>query len=104
GNIFWVLAIALLASWLVAVVFAPYLGVKLLPARASGTEHGHGGLYDTPLYRRLRDLIGWCVTWRKSVVAATVALLVLSVAGMALLVEKQFFPGSDRPEVLVAVY
>lgn len=104
GNIFWVLAIALLVSWLVAVVFVPYLGVKLLPARPSGTEHGHGGLYDTPLYRRLRVLISWCVTWRKSVVAATVALLVLSVAGMALLVEKQFFPGSDRPEVLVAVY
>ncbi|MCQ4347172.1 efflux RND transporter permease subunit [Pseudomonas stutzeri] len=104
GNIFWVLAIALLVSWLVAVVFVPYLGVKMLPSFAARSGHDHAGLYHTPAYRRLRALIGWCVTWRKTVVGATVALLGLSVAGMVLLVEKQFFPSSDRPEVLVAVY
>jgi multidrug efflux pump subunit AcrB len=104
GNIFWVLAIALPMSWLVAVVFVPYLGVKLLPEIARTTAHDHRAMYRTPAYRRLRRLITWCVHWRKTVVAATVALLILSIAGMAVLVKKQFFPRSDRPEVLVSVY
>jgi len=102
GNIFWVLAISLLVSWLVAVVFAPYLGVKLL--RGAGAHVSHDSLYQTPAYRRLRALVAACVRWRKSVVAVTVALLVLAGFGMATAVQKQFFPGSDRPEVLVSVY
>lgn len=101
GNIFWVLAFALLVSWLVAVTFTPYLGVKLLP---NYTAHASGGLYQTRLYRRLRALITACVRFRKTVVSATVGILVLSVVGMVTLVEKQFFPSSDRPEVLVSVY
>lgn len=101
GNIFWVLAFSLLLSWLVAVTFTPYLGVKLLP---NYQRHSAGELYRTPMYRRLRALISRCVRFRKSVVAATVGVLVLSVIGMATQVQKQFFPGSDRPEVLVSVY
>ncbi len=103
GNIFWVLGIALLVSWLVAVTFTPYLGVKLLPDYRAGAHAGQH-LYQTPAYRRLRALIVWCVRQRKTVVAATLALLVLAIAGMAGPVEKQFFPGSDRTEVLVSVY
>jgi multidrug efflux pump subunit AcrB len=102
GNIFWVLAISLLVSWLVAVVFAPYLGVKLL--RGTSGHASHDSLYQTPTYRRLRALVGTCVRWRKSVVAGTVAVLVLAGLGMATAVQKQFFPGSDRPEVLVSLY
>lgn len=101
GNIFWVLAYALLVSWLVAVTFTPYLGVKLLPTYH---KHSAGDLYETPLYRRLRGLISGCVRFRKSVVAATLGLLVLSVVGMGTQVQQQFFPSSDRPEVLVDVY
>lgn len=101
GNIFWVLAFALLISWLVAVTFTPYLGVKLLP---DYHQHTPGDLYQTALYRRLRALIGACVRFRKTVVAATIGVLVLSVIGMATQVQKQFFPSSDRPEVLVSVY
>ncbi len=103
GNIFWVLAFALLMSWLVAVVFTPYLGVKLLPEvkRASAEHHN---LYHTPLYRRLRGLIEACVRRRKTVVGLTAALLVLAIAAMAGPVQKQFFPSSDRPEVLVDIY
>ena len=101
GNIFWVLAYALLVSWLVAVTFTPYLGVKLLPTYH---KHSAGDLYETPLYRRLRGLISGCVRFRKSVVAATLGLLVLSIVGMGTQVQQQFFPSSDRPEVLVDVY
>lgn len=104
GNIFWVLGISLMASWFVAVVFAPYLGVKLLPEVAKEAVHSHDSVYHTPVYERLRRFITWCVTWRKTVVASTVGLLILSVVGMSTLVQKQFFPSSDRPEVLVGVY
>ncbi|NLZ10438.1 MAG: efflux RND transporter permease subunit, partial [Alcaligenaceae bacterium] len=103
GNIFWVLGIALVVSWLVAVVFVPYLGVKLLPEVGQGGGHAHDA-YQTPGYVRLRALITWCVVRRKTVVLGTVALLVVAIAGMATVVQKQFFPASDRPEVLVSVY
>lgn len=103
GNIFWVLGIALVVSWLVAVTFTPYLGVKLLKVPASGAGHGEG-LYDTPGYRRLRALIQRCVDQRGKVVAGTVGLLVAAILGMAFVVEQQFFPSSDRPEVMVSIY
>lgn len=104
GNIFWVLGISLLVSWVVAVTFAPYLGVKLLRDVPPEQRHAHDALYQTPAYRRLRALVSWCVVHRKTVVAGTVALLVLSAVGMATAVQKQFFPSSDRTEVLVSVY
>ncbi|GAA3905956.1 efflux RND transporter permease subunit [Halomonas cibimaris] len=103
GNIFWVLAIALPLSWVVAVVFTPYLGVKLMPVRhrrATSEEN----VYQTPHYRRLRRLVSRCVRYRKTVVGLTAALLLLAVAGMAGPVEQQFFPSSDRLEVLVTIH
>lgn len=103
GNIFWVLAISLLVSWLVAVTFVPYLGVRLLPDFARPAPDAVEP-YQRPLYRRLRALITGCVLYRKTVVGTTVALLVLAIAGLAGPVQKQFFPGSDRAEVLVSVY
>ncbi len=101
GNIFWVLAFALLISWGVAVTFTPYLGVKLLPDYI-----GHTGqdLYQSAFYQRLRGVIAACVRYRKTVVFLTVGLLALSAFGMATQVQKQFFPSSDRPEVLISVY
>lgn len=102
GNIFWVLCVSLLLSWIVAVVFTPYLGVKLLPEQKAG--HGQHEAYQSRGYRRLRGIISRCVRFRKSVVALTVVLLVAAAAGLAGPVEKQFFPSSDRPEVLVSVY
>ena len=99
GNIFWVTGIALIVSWLVAVIFVPYLGVRLLnEPKANATTHvAHN-------YPRLRSAVTWCVHNRKKVVAGTVALLVLSIVAMATLVQKQFFPSSDRTEVIVSVY
>ncbi|RNE88857.1 efflux RND transporter permease subunit [Marichromatium sp. AB31] len=102
GNIFWVLAFALLVSWLVAVTFTPYLGSLLLADPRPGKDHGEG--YDGPLYQRLRALIRRCVGHKRLVVGFTFALLALAVAGLAGPVQKQFFPSSDRPEVLVDIY
>lgn len=101
GNIFWVLAFSLLISWLVAVTFTPYLGVKLLP---DYTRHKGQDLYQSAFYRRLRGVITACVQYRKTVVFLTVGLLAISAFGMATQVQKQFFPSSDRPEVLISVY
>jgi len=98
GGIFWVTGSALIVSWIVAVVFTPYLGVRLLPEVASG-HHG-ASLYDTPLYRRLAASVGWCIDHGRMVLLATLGLLLASGAGM-LLVRQQFFPLSDRPEVVV---
>ena len=103
GNIFWVLAYALLASWVVAVTFTPYLGTILLPANQK--KHAQADtLYQTPLYTKIRKIISWCVVHRKTVVVGTIALLALSIAGLAGPVQKQFFPISDRPEILVSVF
>jgi multidrug efflux pump subunit AcrB len=102
GGIFWVVAIALLASWVVAVVFTPYLGVKLLPDFAkqqAGKPHADPhAIYETPLYRRLRRVITWCVTHRIKVVAATFGVFVAAIAAFGH-VQQQFFPLSERPEL-----
>jgi len=103
GNVFWVLAYALTVSWVVAVTFTPYLGVRLLP-KQKPTEEKHPDLYNSSLYIKLRQLITQCVKYRKIVVGSTFILLILAGVGMVHLVEKQFFPNSDRTEVLVGVY
>ncbi|MDR9808255.1 efflux RND transporter permease subunit [Rhizobium hidalgonense] len=101
GNIFWVVGFALIVSWIVAVTFTPYLGVKMLPA-IKPVEGGHHAIYNTPNYRRLRRLIEFTVR-HKFVTCAVVAIAMgASVVGMGS-VKKQFFPTSDRPEVLVEV-
>ena len=101
SNMFWIVGIALIASWVVAVVFTPYLGVKLLPDFKK-VEGGHEALYDTPRYNRFRTLLERVIARKWLVAGSVVGLFVLAVLGMAV-VKKQFFPISDRPEVLVEV-
>src|SRR5215216_5655360 len=101
GNIFWVVGFALIVSWMVAVVFTPYLGVKMLPA-IKPIEGGHHAIYGTPNYRRLRRLIAFAVHHKLATSAVVAVAFALSVLGMGA-VKQQFFPTSDRPEVLVEV-
>ena len=101
GNIFWVVGFALIVSWVVAVVFTPYLGVKMLP-NIKPVEGGHHAIYDTPNYRRLRSVIKFTVRHKFVTCAVVVIAMGLSVLGMGA-VKQQFFPTSDRPEVLVEV-
>ncbi|MBP0589860.1 efflux RND transporter permease subunit [Paraburkholderia sp. LEh10] len=104
-SIFEVSAIALIASWLAAVVLIPMLGYHLLPERKRQAhepdDHEHD-IYGTRFYRRLTGWISWCVERRFVVLAITVILFVVSLAGFTL-VPQQFFPSSDRPELLVDV-
>jgi multidrug efflux pump len=99
GSIFWVVAIALVASWIVAVTFIPYLGVKLLPDLAKAhAKHDPHAIYETRAYNLLRRIIRWCVTYRLTVVALTIGVLVLAVLGFGR-VQQQFFPLSERVEL-----
>ncbi|MBT9247693.1 efflux RND transporter permease subunit (plasmid) [Gemmobacter fulvus] len=101
GNIFWVVGFALIVSWVVAVIFTPYLGVKMLPD-IKPVEGGHHAIYDTPNYRRLRQVIKFTVRHKLMTCAIVVVIMGASAAGMGS-VKQQFFPTSDRPEVLVEV-
>ncbi len=101
GGIFWVVGVALILSWLVAVVFTPYLGVMLLPKNLANREGGkHHDVYDRPIYHRLRRVVEGAVQHRFGVLALTVLLLGAAGAGM-LKVQQQFFPTAARPELLV---
>lgn len=101
GNIFWIVGFALLTSWVVAVTFTPYLGVQLLPD-IKALPGGHAAIYATPGYQKLRRLIAWAVRRKTLVACIVLGIFLASVAGMRLL-KQQFFPQSDRPELLVEV-
>jgi multidrug efflux pump subunit AcrB len=101
SNMFWIVGIALIASWIVAVVFTPYLGVKLLPDIAK-RDGGHEAIYNTPRYNRFRELLRLVIRRKWLVAGSVVGAFFIAALGMGL-VKKQFFPTSDRPEVLVEV-
>ncbi|HFG6962641.1 efflux RND transporter permease subunit [Acinetobacter baumannii] len=124
-SIFQVVTIALLVSWVAAVLFVPYLGEKLLPdftkmghqapwyvrlwakvtkkpqpqTVAISQDH-HYDPYQSSFYLRFRKMVEFCVTYRKTVIATTVGIFVLSVL-MFKMVPQQFFPPSNRAEILV---
>jgi multidrug efflux pump subunit AcrB len=111
-SIFEVSAIALLLSWLAAVVVIPLLGYRILsehPTRRAFRRHDgstdaaqveHHDVYDTSFYRRLRGWIEWCVDRRVLVLVVTLVTFVVGLGAFGL-VPQQFFPSSDRPELMV---
>ncbi|QQJ95681.1 efflux RND transporter permease subunit [Burkholderia ambifaria] len=107
-SIFEVSAIALIASWFAAVVLIPLLGYHLLPERKKHAHEAHlpddheHDIYDTRFYQRLRGWVDWCIERRFVVLLITGALFVVALMGFSL-VPQQFFPSSDRPELLVDV-
>jgi multidrug efflux pump subunit AcrB len=100
GGIFWIVAIALVASWFVAVIFTPYIGVKLLPNIVVHHNHDPHAVYETRMYRGLRAVVQWCVDHRVKVVVATIGVFALSIVGFGR-VQQQFFPLSERPELFL---
>ncbi|MYN15844.1 MMPL family transporter [Rugamonas sp. FT107W] len=102
-SLFSVNALALVISWVVAVVFTPYIGYVLLkvkPHAEGGSEHD---LFDTPGFRKFRAVVNWCVEYRKTTIAATLLIFALGVYGFKF-IEKQFFPDSSRPELMVELW
>lgn len=102
GGIFWVVGIALITSWFVAVIFTPYLGVKLLPENMKHhAAEGHDA-YQTRFYRILRAIITACVRHPAKVVGVTFIAFLAAMFGFTKL-QQQFFPQSSRPELLVDI-
>jgi multidrug efflux pump len=99
GGIFWVVGAALLASWVVAVFFTPVLGAWLLNVKPGAAHHdGYTGRF----HDGFRSVVGWCVDRRWIVAGATIGVMVAGVAGMGM-VKQQFFPTSQRVEILVDI-
>ena len=100
-SIFAVTTIALLVSWVVSVVFVPYLGYKLLPDfKHAATHTGPAAVYQRPFYQRFRKLVAWCVAHRWIVIGTTVAAFLAAVFAFRF-VQQQFFPAASRPELIV---
>jgi multidrug efflux pump subunit AcrB len=97
NSIFWVVGIALIISWFVAVLFTPWLGYHLLP---QPKVEAHHDAYSGRLYTAFRKIVVWCVTWRKTTIAITVVAFVASMGAFGF-VQKQFFPTANRPELIV---
>ncbi len=103
--IFAVTAAALVISWVVSVYFVPWLGWRLLRVRAKVDAGGEGPheLFDTPFYNRFRATVDWCVRHRWLTIGATLLIFALGIVGMGR-VQQQFFPDSNRPELLVDLW
>jgi len=100
---FAVTTIALLVSWVVSVVFVPYLGYRLLPdfrSAAHETAGAHQDPYAKPFYRRFRRVVQWSVAHRWTVIGGTLGVFALAVFGFRF-VQQQFFPPANRPELIV---
>ncbi|KJV29213.1 multidrug transporter AcrB [Aquitalea magnusonii] len=101
-SLFAVVGLALILSWIVAVVFTPFLGYKLLPEQS--THHQQHDVYHKPFYLRFRAVLEWCLHYRKTVIAITLGVFILSLLAFRLLVAQQFFPSSNRPELMVDLW
>ena len=119
-SIFQVSAIALIISWIAAVIFVPYLGYHLLPDYAQKPkpsrlviwfktklnwvdkpdDNHHHDIYNTAFYSAFRRLVTACVRYRKTVIVITLLLFALSIVGFGK-VQQQFFPDSTRLELMV---
>jgi multidrug efflux pump len=96
-SIFAVTTIALLVSWIVSVLFVPYLGYKLLPDfRKAGAHADERAVYARPFYQRFRKVVAWCVDHRWTVIGATAATFLAAVFAFRF-VQQQFFPAASRP-------
>ncbi len=102
GSIFIVVGLSLMISWLVAVLFVPFLGYRLLPSgkKFAGQQHD---VYQTPAYGFFRALVTWCVNWRKTVIIITLILFAGSIYSFRF-VDNQFFPSSKRNELMVDLW
>jgi multidrug efflux pump len=102
GGIFWVVGITLIASWLVAVVFTPHLGLILLPDFKKKEGEAHHVPFQSSFHKFLRAIIRVCVRRPIYVVACTIAMFICALVGFTTL-QQQFFPLSSRAELIVDV-
>ncbi len=102
-SMFSVNCLALLISWLVAVLFTPYIGYLLLKVKPHAADEAPHELFDSPFYLKFRALVNWCVEFRKTTIAITLGVFALGIFGFKF-IEQQFFPDSVRPELMVEMW
>ncbi|SHG94622.1 efflux RND transporter permease subunit [Massilia sp. CF038] len=102
-SMFSVNALALIISWFVAVVFTPYIGFLILKVKPHAPGEAGHEVFDTPGFQRFRRIVTWCVAWRKTTIALSLLVFFLGVYGFNF-IEKQFFPDSSRPELMVEMW
>jgi multidrug efflux pump subunit AcrB len=95
-TLFVVIAVALIVSWFVAVLFTPLLGVTILPKTMKGHHETGKGRFVLAFEAALE----FCMRHRRITIGATLGVFVAALVGMSF-VQQQFFPSSDRPEVIV---
>lgn len=100
-TLFYVVGIALVVSWFVAVYFTPWLGYMILKQRHHAGEHHD--VFDTRFYRRLHSSVAWAVRHRVIVLLLTLAAFVGSLWSFQF-IPQNFFPQSSRPEILVDLW
>lgn len=106
-SLFAVVGISLVVSWFVAVIFTPYLSFHLLPIekyQKHAAERGHGDIFDKPFYHKFRKFLDVVIRFKKTVVLSTVGVFLVSLLMFKLFVAQQFFPASDRPELMVDMW
>ena len=102
-SMFSVNCLALIISWLVAVLFTPYIGYLLLKVKPHSVDDKPHELFDSAFYTKFRALVNWCVEFRKTTIAITLGVFVLGIFGFKF-IEQQFFPDSTRPELMVEMW
>lgn len=100
SAIFWVTAMALLISWVVAITLTPYLGMLILKERAA--HGGHHDLFDGRFYQIFRRMVDSCIRHRWKTIGVTAAVFVVAMVAFSL-VPKQFFPNSNRAEMVISL-
>jgi multidrug efflux pump subunit AcrB len=101
SSLFWVTGIALIISWFAAVYFTPWIGYRLL--KGYHREAGDHNVFNSRPYRAIRALVAWCLRRRWLVVVLTFCALIASIASFSI-IPSQFFPTSNRPEILVDLW
>lgn len=102
-SMFSVNCLALIISWLVAVLFTPYIGYLLLKVKPHSEDDAPHELFDSTFYTKFRSLVNWCVEFRKTTIAITLGIFMLGIFGFKF-IEQQFFPDSTRPELMVEMW
>nr|WP_325263356.1 efflux RND transporter permease subunit [uncultured Rhizobium sp.] len=102
-SLFYVVGIALVVSWFVAVYFTPWLGYMILKQRSHAGSGDHHDAYDTRMYRSVRHAVGWSVRHKAIVLIATLGAFAASLWSFQF-IPQSFFPQSSRPEILVDMW
>ena len=102
-SMFSVNCLALIISWLAAVLFTPYIGYLLLKVKPHAADDAPHELFDSAFYVKFRSLVNWCVEFRKTTIAITLGIFALGIVGFKF-IEQQFFPDSTRPELMVEMW